>query len=303
MKILFEVNDLEFDELSGPMLKENKISLSIARLDKIHPVISGNKLFKLYYFLEEALINKHRPVLTFGGAYSNHLAATAYACKISGIKSIGIVRGEISSLHNHTLRQCKSDGMELHFISRVDYNNKDSQDIRESLKSKFGDFLLIPEGGYHPKGALGAGLIMQKLANKTPSHVCTAIGTATTAAGLLSGSTANETIIGIPVLKSLTDIEERISYLCKDTYPKKLEIFDNYHFGGYAKKTSELICFMNEFYKQYQITTDFVYTAKMMYAIFDKIKKGYFPEGSKIICLHTGGLQGNNSLEASTLVF
>ena len=155
MKILFEVNDLEFDELSGPILKENKISLSIARLDKIHPVISGNKLFKLYYFLEEALINKHKSILTFGGAYSNHLAATAYACKIAGIRSIGIVRGEISSLHNHTLRQCKSDGMELHFISRVDYNNKDSQDIRESLKSKFGDFLLIPEGGYHPKGALG----------------------------------------------------------------------------------------------------------------------------------------------------
>ncbi len=303
MKILFEVNELEFTDLSGPLMTENKISLSIARLDKIHPVLSGNKLYKLHYFLEEALLNKHKAILTFGGAYSNHLAATAYACKIFGIRSIGVVRGENTSIHNHTLKQCIENGMELYFLSRIEYNNKDSREIKETLKNKFGDFLLIPEGGYHPTGALGAELIMQKLKHKNPTHICTAIGTLTTVAGLLLGSTSNETIIGIPVLKSMIDLEKRIHYLCHDKNINKLVTFDNYHFGGYAKKTNELILFMNELYKQYNIPTDFVYTAKMMYAVFDKIKKGYFAEGSKIICLHTGGLQGNLSLPASTLVF
>lgn len=303
MKILFEVDEIEFNELASPLLSEHRISLSIARLDKIHPVISGNKLFKLYYFLEEAVLNNHKAILTFGGAYSNHLAATAYACKIYGTRSIGIVRGEKNSLHNHTLKQCVSNGMELHFLSRDDYRNKDSTEIHEMLKDKFGDFLMIPEGGYHPMGALGARLIMQKLMTKNPSHICTAIGTATTAAGLLAASTANETIIGIPVLKSMIDIGNRISYLCNDEYAKKPEIFDGYHFGGYAKKTNELIQFMNDLYEAHKIPTDFVYTAKMMFAVFDKIKKGYFAEGSNIICLHTGGLQGNISLPASTLVF
>ncbi len=303
MKILFEVNDMEFNELSNPMINENNITVSIARLDKIHPVVSGNKLFKLYYFLKEALLNKHKTILTFGGAYSNHLAATAYACKVSGIRCIGIVRGENTSRNNHTLIQCKSNGMELHFLSRIEYNNKDSKEIHESLKIKFGDFLLIPEGGYHPMGALGAALILQKLKHKNPTHICTPIGTATTAAGLILGSTADETIIGIPVLKSMIDIEKRISYLCNDENVKPLEIFEDYHFGGYAKKTNDLLFFMNEFYKQYKIPTDFVYTAKMMYAVVDKIKNGYFAAGSNIICLHTGGLQGNLSLPASTLVF
>jgi len=272
MKNLFQVNELEFNELSSPLIKEKKVTVSIARLDKIHPIISGNKLFKLYYFLKEALTTNHKTILTFGGAYSNHLAATAYACKISGIRSIGIVRGEKTSAGNHTLKQCESNGMELHFISRSEYKNKDLMEIQYMLKNKFGDFLLVPEGGYHPTGASGAGLIMQELKHKNPTHICTPIGTATTAAGLLLSSTADETIIGITILKPMTDIEKRIRYLCNDENVNKLEIFDDYHFGGYAKKTNDLLYFMNEFYKQYKIPTDFVYTAKMMYAVFDKIK-------------------------------
>ena len=301
MKILFEENDLEFNELSGPLFTEKKISLSIARLDKIHPLISGNKLFKLHYFLEEALKYEHRPVLTFGGAYSNHLAATAHACKIAGTRSIGIIRGERPPILSHTLKQCEVNGMELHFISRAEY--RDPAGFIAQLTASYGDCIISPEGGYHPMGAKGASLIMNKLKKRNATHICTAIGTATTAAGLLMNTIANETIVGIPVLKQMDDIEQRISWLCGNDYFNKLVIFDGYHFGGYAKRTKELILFMNDFFNQYKIPTDFVYTAKMMYAVIDKIKAGYFAEGSNIICLHTGGLQGNDSLPASTLVF
>ena len=303
MKILFEENELEFNELKGPLFTEKKVSLSIARLDKIHPIISGNKLFKLHYFLAEALKDKTVPLLTFGGAYSNHLAATAYACKITGIRSIGIVRGEKPPRLSHTLLQCESNGMELHFISRELYRNKDSGDFKAKLQNDLGKCIIVPEGGYHPLGADGAALIMDKLKTKYASHVCTAVGTATTLAGLLKNSTPDQRIIGIPVLKEMNDLDQRIAYLCNNRHFSNLFIFDNYHFGGYAKKTNELIVFMNDLFREYTIPTDFVYTAKMMYAVIDKIREGFFAAGSNIICLHTGGLQGNDSLEPGTLVF
>ena len=303
MKILFEENELEFNELASALFTAKKISISIARLDKIHPVISGNKLFKLHYFLEEVLKNKHRSIVTFGGAYSNHLAAAAYACKLTGTRCIGIVRGEKPVELSHTLKQCEHYGMELNFISREEYNNKGLVHFIAQLQNNFGDCIIIPEGGYHPLGALGAQLIMNKLKGRKATHICTPVGTATTAAGLLMNSCANEIIIGIPVLKQMNDIESRVAFLCNNKHFNNLVIFDGYHFGGYAKKTNKLIRFMNDFFTEYKIPTDFVYTAKMMYAVIDKIKTGYFAEGSNIICLHTGGLQGNDSLALSTLVF
>ncbi len=302
MKILFEENELEFDHFSGPLFDQKKVSLAVARLDRIHPVISGNKLFKLHYFLEEAFDAEHKTILTFGGPYSNHLAATAHACKITGLRSIGIVRGERPTILSHTLKQCEANGMELHFVSRSAYNDKESPGFILQLQDLFGAFTIVPEGGYHPMGAEGASLIMDKLKEKNASHICTAIGTATTAAGLLLKAD-KEKIIAVPALKGMADIEERIDWLCGKKSFNDLLIFDGYHFGGYAKKTNELIDFMNDLYNNHRLTTDFVYTAKMMYAVMDKIKTGYFPEGSNIICLHTGGLQGNNSLPASTLVF
>lgn len=300
MKILFEENELEFNELKGKLFTDRNISVSVARLDKIHPIVSGNKLFKLHYFLEHALKEKNKALLTFGGAYSNHLAATAFACRETGIRSIGIVRGERQSTLSHTLKQCEADGMELHFISREDYRNKDSSGLLKELAE---DCIIVPEGGYHPMGALGAALIEDKIKTKAPTHVCTAIGTATTAAGLLMNLPAAVKVIGIPVLKEMNDITERISFLTGNKQYSNFICFNEYHFGGYAKKTNELIQFMNDFYSENSIPTDFVYTAKMMFAINDKIRAGYFEEGSRIVCLHTGGLQGNDSLPASTLVF
>lgn len=303
MEMLFEVSPLEFTEIDTSVYTKKNIRVVVARLDQIHPVVSGNKLFKLHFFLEQALQSSCKTILTFGGAYSNHLLATAYACKIAGLKSIGIVRGEMPATLSHTLEACISYGMQLEFINRNLYNNKDDQDFLDMLDKKFGKCTVIPEGGYAPDGAKGAALIMNKLDIIKATHVCTAVGAATTVAGLLQNRSYNEKIIAIPVLKNMTDIAERISFLNQNKNIENLIIFDEYHFGGYAKKTNALIDFMNEFYLKHHLPTDFVYTAKMMYAIIDKIKTGYFDDGDIIVCLHTGGLQGNASLPAGTLVF
>lgn len=303
MQILFGIKNIRFDELEDPVLEKKNIKLQLARLDKIHPVISGNKLFKLHYFLDEAMQSNHKTMVSFGGAYSNHLVAIAFAGKESGLKSIGIVRGEEPKNLSHTLQQCLQYGMQLQFITRNEYKNTGQPDFINNLKLKYGDFTLVPEGGYHPLGAAGASLIMDLLKDKNATHICTATGTATTLAGLLLKAQQSQQVITVPVIKNMNDIEERLFYLINKKKHNNLQIFDDYHFGGYAKKTEELINFMNVFYANYGVPTDFVYTAKMMYAILDKINNNFFPAGSSIVCLHTGGLQGNQSLPPGTLLF
>lgn len=286
------------------LFSENNISLSVLRLDKIHPVVSGNKLFKLHYFIEATLRSTHKTILTFGGAYSNHLVATAFACRQAGLNSIGIVRGEKPENLSETLQHCKEYGMQLEFISREKYQQKETELFLQDLKKGFGECTIIPEGGYHPLGASGAGLIMDLVAEESFTHVCTASGTATTLAGLLLKSNVHQQIISIPVLKGMNDTVQRLAYLTPNNIKEKqLIVFDEYHFGGYAKKTNELVSFMNKLWQQHQLPTDFVYTAKMFYAVYDKIHAGYFRSGSNILCIHTGGLQGNVSLPSGTLNF
>ncbi len=292
-------SEISFDRLLTRRYTETDIRLTIARLDKIHPEVSGNKLFKLHYFVEACLQTSHKTMLTFGGAYSNHLVAAAFRCKEKGIKCIGVIRGERPEYISHTLLQCDALGMKLYFISREIYSNIEAHS--PVLKDEFGEFTLVPEGGYAPEGAKGAALIYDLIKAEKPTHICTATGTATTLAGLLLNKETEE-IIAVPVIKNMTDIPDRIEYLTgnKSTMPV---VFGEYHFSGYAKYNSELIGFMNEFYAAHQVPLDFVYTAKMMFAITDKIKNGYFKKGSHIVCLHTGGLQGNESLSPGTLIF
>ena len=298
----FNIFNAPVENLADELFQEKKVSVSVLRLDKIHPVVSGNKLFKLHYFLQEAFQSKHKIILTFGGAYSNHLVATAFACQDHALKSIGIVRGERPAQLSSSLEQCVSYGMQLRFISRDDYNKKETDSFINDLKKEFGECIIIPEGGYHPLGAKGAALIAELVKENSYTHICSATGTATTIAGLLQSF--NKKIISVPVLKGMTDIKERIDFLNGNNFNNdSLEILDNYHFGGYAKKTPALIAFMNQLWQQHQLPTDFVYTAKMFFAIFDSIKNDYFSEGSNLLCLHTGGLQGNNSLPAGTLLF
>ncbi len=298
--MLFDTVNISIDTIANDYLIKKKIGLSVLRLDKIHPIVSGNKLFKLHYFLEEAMTLTMQGLLTFGGAYSNHLVATAFACKIAGLKSVGFVRGEKAAKLSTTLNACIKYGMQINYLSRAEYDKKENTDFLEKIRYKFKDFLIVPEGGFHPTGANGAALITNFI-DANCSHICTALGTATTMAGLIMGAKYNQEIIGVSVLKGMTDINEKINYLTGNHHTFKL--LDDYHFGGYAKKTPELINFMNQLYQQHNLPTDFVYTAKMMFGIFDAIEKGYFPTDSNITCLHTGGLQGNVSLPLNTLIF
>jgi 1-aminocyclopropane-1-carboxylate deaminase len=296
-------NTISFDKLESDFLSYSEVSITVLRLDKIHDEVSGNKLFKLHYFVEACLQTSHKTMLTFGGAYSNHLVATAFLCKENDIKSIGVVRGEEPKELSQTLQRCKELGMQLLFISRATYKNIEDEETIKNLQNTFGECTIVPEGGYNNEGAKGASLIMDILKNEKYSHISTCVGTATTLSGLLNNNKTNANIIAVPAIKNMTDIKARVHQLTGLTHENSLTIFGDYHFGGYAKYNTALITFMNTFYSEYGIPTDFVYTAKMMFAIFDKIKNGYFAKGSNIICLHTGGLQGNASLSNGMLIF
>lgn len=303
-QMLFDISKINLEVLNDELFSRKQVTVAVLRLDQVHPVLSGNKLFKLHYFLEEALQSDHKTIITFGGAYSNHLAATAYACASLKLKCIGVVRGEKPAMLSHTLQQCSTDGMLLKFVSRQQFAEKENDAFIKALQSEFGKCTIVPEGGYHPLGAKGAALIMGVPGIQNYSHICTATGTATTLAGLLAGAEGHQTIISVPVLKGMTDIEERIKFLTGiKSLSKNLRVLNEYHFGGYAKKTDDLIEFMNRCRQHYHLPLDFVYTAKMFYAVLDCIKKNNFPEGSNILCVHTGGLQGNKSLPLNTLLF
>jgi len=302
--MLLDISKANIEMLSDELFAQKQVTLSVLRLDKIDPLISGNKLFKLHYFLEEALAGKHDSMVTFGGAYSNHLAATAYACKLLKLKSIGIVRGENPEQLCTTLQQCMQDGMQLKFVSRQQYAKKENADFINDLKAEFGNCLIIPEGGYSAQGAKGAALIMDLIKYNSYTHICAPSGTATTVAVLLLAIKPGQIVVSLPVLKGIIDNKKRIKELTENNCDfKDLLILDKYHFGGYAKKTDQLIDFMNHCWLQYRLPLDFVYTAKMLFGIIDSIKNDTFKKGSKILCVHTGGLQGNKSLPLNSLLF
>ncbi|MDE3213446.1 MAG: pyridoxal-phosphate dependent enzyme [Bacteroidota bacterium] len=285
------------DRIDEPVFFDKGIEVSMLRLDCIHPVVSGNKIFKLVYYLREAGQLAPSTLITQGGPYSNHLAAASYACRVLGIRSIGLVRGEKPQVLSHTLQFCMDQGMTIQYLSRSDYRQVGTEDLTRD----FGTHILVPEGGFGRPGVKGAALINQYIDPYVFTHLSVPVGSATTLAGLLQGS-SSAPILAFPALRNMLDIGSRLEELGV-TDLRRLTLIPDYHFGGFAKKDASLIRFMNEFYLRHQIPLDFVYTAKMMYGIFDLIAKGYFPKGSRILCLHTGGLQGNESLAAGTLNF
>jgi 1-aminocyclopropane-1-carboxylate deaminase len=289
-------NNISTDFISDPLFIEKKIEAAVLRLDKIHPVISGNKWFKLQFYIEEAIRLQKKTIVTFGGAWSNHIIATAAACQQNNLNSIGIIRGEEPAELSATLRYAKELGMQFIFIRRDDYRNKKNP---ESLSKE--DFYFIPEGGYGEKGAEGAATILNHCEKKNFTHYCCAIGTGTMMAGLIRASSKDQQVIGISVLKNNFELEEKIKALVHGK--ENFQLLHNYHFGGYAKYNDELIRFMNEFYLRNHIPSDFVYTGKLFFAIHDLIDKNFFPPGSKILIIHSGGLQGNASLPKGTLIF
>jgi 1-aminocyclopropane-1-carboxylate deaminase len=286
---------INIDPIDDELLRAKKVRLSILRLDQIHPLVSGNKWFKLKENIKEAVQNNCTTLLTFGGAYSNHLIATAAAAKASGLLSIGIVRGFHGKEHpTETLKQCEALGMQLHYVSREDYTQKKEAEFLSELQTFYSKAYIIPEGGDNTNGIIGAGEIASYIPSDTNLVVLT-IGTGTTFAGIRNRLDSTINMLGLPVMKGGMYLKEEIEHKL-NTNNNNWQLNAAYHFGGFAKYNQELLDFMNDFYAKHHIPLDLVYTAKMMYGVFDLLQKDYFPEGSNICCIHTGGLQGNNAV-------
>ncbi|MBE9575183.1 1-aminocyclopropane-1-carboxylate deaminase/D-cysteine desulfhydrase [Flavobacterium proteolyticum] len=269
----------------------NNIQLFIKREDLLHPIISGNKFRKLKYNIQEAKRLGHTTLLTFGGAFSNHILAVAGAGAEFGFKTIGIIRGEEleNKIHeNPTLAKAQELGMQFHFVSRTAYRDKESSSFISFLCEKFGNFYLVPEGGTNDLAIKGCEEILTSEEKSYFTHIACAVGTGGTISGLINSSTEEQQLIGFSSLKGAFLSEVIRNFVVKTNW----SISDAYHFGGYGKVNDELIQFLNSFYTQTSIPLDPVYTGKMVFGILDWIEKGYFPPNAKILIIHTGGLQG-----------
>lgn len=286
--------------INDSVTKEYGINLLVLRTDLNHPTISGNKWFKLKYNLQEAKQQNIKTVLTFGGAFSNHIAATAAAAKEYDFNSIGIIRGEEYPELNPTLKFATECGMKLHYVSRTLYHDKEALNKYVNEINSGEDFYLIPEGGSNELGIKGCKEITLSIPIDF-DYICTACGTGATMAGVILSLKNEQKAIGFQVLKGENYIKKEVSnWLNKFTNSNEQKnnwgINEDYHLGGYAKINQELKDFIKQFEHINNIPLDIIYTGKMMYGIYDMIKKGKFKKGETIVAIHTGGLQGNISL-------
>ena len=275
-------------------MEEKGIELYIKREDEIHPFVSGNKFRKLKYNIQEAKKANKNTLLTFGGAFSNHILATAVAGYLTDFKTIGVIRGEELGLDvtetlskNTTLKNSYEHNMQFEFVSRELYRKKLEDSFINNLKEKYGDFYLIPEGGTNDLAIKGCEEILT-VSDAKFDYICCAVGTGGTISGVINASSKHQKVIGFPALKGdflFDDIK-------KLTSKSNWSLQTNYHFGGYAKYTDELIRFINDFNEDTGVLLDPIYTVKMIFGILDMIKKNQFKKGSKILAIHTGGIQG-----------
>ncbi|MBS1747561.1 MAG: pyridoxal-phosphate dependent enzyme [Bacteroidetes bacterium] len=278
------INDNYFDKL--------KLRVDVLRLDKIHPVVSGNKWFKLKYFLQQLHEEKSIAAATFGGAFSNHIIATAFVCNQLKIKCTGFVRGEEPKKYSPTLADAKALNMQLQFLSREQY--RDKQSIIASNPSMF----FIPEGGHGADGAKGAAEIVNLVPGFSAyKYIVGAVGTGTMMSGIANASYSNQKCIGISVMKNNYSLKDELLALVHETVKQRVTLIDGFHFGGYARYTESLIDFINMVWNKHQLPLDFVYTAKAMYALYQLAQKNYFEPYSNLLFIHSGGLQGNRSLK------
>ena len=282
-------------EVILPILKKKKVALFVKREDLLHPVISGNKYRKLYYNLQNARKLNKKKLITFGGAFSNHILATAGAGSEFDFETIGIIRGEELAedlartlASNPTLYAAVKLGMQLQFVSRSEYKKKETAGFLNELQALHPDAYIIPEGGTNEWAVKGC----EEILNKETSlfdFVCTAVGTGGTISGIINASAPHQKVLGFPALKAnfLKDLIKK-NKVTKSNW----ELIHAYHFGGYGKVTKDLIEFVNTFKMETKIPLDPIYTAKMMFGVMDLIAKDFFPENTKILAIHTGGLQG-----------
>ena len=296
----FHFDHLPIQPIENHLTKAAGISLWVKRDDLIDSEISGNKWRKLQLNIEKFRQKKATRLLTFGGAFSNHILATAKAGALFDIPTIGVIRGEATSSENTTLSRAKEFGMKLHFVSREDYREKTERWFLDHLRKEFGSFYLVPEGGANDLGALGCGAISSEIPFEF-SHVVTAAGTGATAVGIASSLRTEQQVLVINALKNQNGLEESIAQILSRIYfdqemeeiiRSRIAINNDFHFGGFVKFNDDLIDFIREFWRNFRIQLDPIYTGKAMYATFKLIEQGYFKRGTNIVFIHTGGLQG-----------
>ena len=281
-------------EIRSPAVEKAGVQLWIKREDLNHPVISGNKFRKLYYNLQKAKETGKQTLLTFGGAYSNHIYAVAGAGKAFGFNTIGVIRGEPHAPLNPTLAFAKSCGMTLHYMDRASYRRKTEKPVIDQLMQQFGDCYLIPEGGTNALALKGCAELVGNI--QMPfDYLCCPVGTGGTMAGLVTGLQGKKKALGFAALKGhfLKDTVKGLLAESSAATFDNWEICSDYHFGGYAKVKPALMDFIYSFNNDHKIELEPIYTGKMMYGILDLIQKGRFPRGSTVMAIHTGGLQGN----------
>ncbi len=301
MKPSITIDPITIDPITS--FSSSTIESSILRLDKLHPIVSGNKWFKLRYYIEDAIAHNASTIASFGGPYSNHLVALAYAAKENNIKSIGYVRATQEDAITPSLQEALGYGMQLEFLGRTHF-----QAIKNDLLKKNNNgnheqsgVYYIDEGGYGELGAKGAATILNEHC-KSYNNIIAAVGTGTMLAGLIQAAAPHQNIIGIPILKNEASIEAEIKTLLIDS-TKPFRLIHGFHQGGYAKTNPTLIGFMNQLWETEKIPSDIVYTGKLLYAVDSLLKENYFKVGSKILVIHSGGLQGNRSLPSGTLLY
>lgn len=293
-------NNIPLIEIFDEVIQQKGSKLFMLREDLIHPEISGNKWRKLKYNVHEAKTQDQGTILTFGGAYSNHVAATAAAGKHFGLKTIGVIRGDEILPLNPTLELASKNGMKFKYITRAQYreSNKYEKSFIDLLRAEFGDFYLVPEGGSNFLAVKGCAEIFRNV-NIDFDTVCCACGTGGTIAGIIAST--QKQVLGFPALKGGEFLKEDISNLLKEYSPNS--VYDNwnlvldYHMGGYAKVNDELIDFVKDFKAKHNIQLDLIYTGKMFFGIYDLLRNSNELDGKTIIAVHTGGIQGNKGFE------
>ncbi|MCF8407035.1 MAG: pyridoxal-phosphate dependent enzyme [Chitinophagaceae bacterium] len=313
MKPSIRIDPITIDPIAS--FSSSTIESSILRLDKLHPIVSGNKWFKLRYYIEDAIANKASTIVSFGGPYSNHLVALAFAAKENNLKSIGYVRATKEDLITPSLEEALAYGMQLEFMGRTNFqaikndllkanknidNNNNNEGINDGFTIEQGVYY-IDEGGYGELGAKGAATILNEHC-KNFTTIIAAVGTGTMLTGLIQAAAPHQNVIGIPILKNEASIETEIKTLLKDS-TKPFTLLHSFHQGGYAKTNPALFAFMNQLWETEKIPSDIVYTGKLLMAIDSLLKENYFKAGTKLLVIHSGGLQGNRSLPSGTLLY
>ena len=282
---------LRIQKLNDPSISAAGIALSVLRLDEIHPLISGNKWFKLQYYLRDFQQGNFEGILTFGGAYSNHLHATAALCQHLQIPCRGLVRGfHAQQQRTPTLQECADMGMELHFIARETYRNKTDAAFIEELQTSFPRYYVIPEGGDGPLGLKGAEEIGKLIPNEYDLIVC-AVGTGTTLSGIVNQLRPQQRALGFTVMKGGAYLLPKIE---AQTHNQRWSLENEFHFGGFAKSAPTLQQFIKAMQSTYSLPLDHVYNAKMLYGLFELIKQNKVKD-CNVLCIHTGGLQGSRT--------